>query len=134
MEIDRNPSELSKKRSKPKNFKIRSLSASKASNHPQVLLNSKSRTEELTKISQENQLIVKKLKEVKPSIDVSRLKTESRQLLSLKNSLSQEKPLKIKLKNKKRDHLLKAFRELIQTKRTTSAKDRKLTLTDILTN
>ena len=78
MEIDKTPSELSKKRVKPRVFKIRSLSASKSSNHPQMLLNLKSRTEELIKISHENQLIVKKLKEAKPSIDVSRMKSESR--------------------------------------------------------
>ncbi len=134
MEIDRNPSELNKKRTKPKCFRIRSSSASKASNHPQALLNSKSRTEELTKISHENFLLVNKLKETKASIDITRIKSESRQLVNLTKSLSHNKILKIKLKNKKSDHMLKAFRELINSKRNTSAKERKLTLTDILAN
>jgi hypothetical protein len=48
----------------------------------------RSRIEELQKISEENKIIVKKLKEAKSSIDHKRLENESKHLQQLSTSLS----------------------------------------------
>lgn len=83
LEIDHKRSDLNKKKIKPVVFKIRSHSQTRGGNHPQVKLNLKSRMDELKLISEENQIILQKLKEVKPLINHKQLERESKQLHNL---------------------------------------------------
>ena len=73
LEIDHKHTDLNKRKMKPVVFKIRSLSAAKGSSHPQIKLHLRSRMEEMKQISEENQIILKKLKDIKPLINHKKL-------------------------------------------------------------
>lgn len=58
------------------------------SQHPQLLMNKRSRLEELREIAIENIILMKKLNEAKPSIDLHQIESEQKRKIKLQQNLS----------------------------------------------